>query len=612
MGKLPLILIGFCLYIFPVNVSGISTVGSFVSEAEKSDLLHTIGRVDGDGWSAQVSMDKAGFLSRGPYAVNFPWSSLGVTYRLMIDSIHNINDKVVTIDLYDASSNKVLTSRDIYRKEFLKPLAYQDFTINIKCPAGSKLEYRVYWQGTSYVKIDKIFVKKSDEILLLIDSQVYNLLKNEIQRYKSDVESRFAVNISVINGVWKNPDEIRALIKKEYSENRISGVVLVGALPMHRFFMHEFGNPNPLYYEAFDMAFVDSNRDGIAESYLSYKPEMMKLWIANIRVGVGVNQTDSRVEELRTFFNKTHEFYTGNQSIERRALSVCGTDSDPGTATWFSDNYAKVLFGDRGDVLERYDYTEKALNSLFTAHKYTFFRLADHSHESATDIADGELTSEEMYEIPNKALITFHLGCFAANWMKNSAGEKNNAQAWVFGKGIGQAVIGGVRSGTIYQENVLYKKLLEGNYLGKAYLACKTAGEQEMFSEYSDGSIVAGNVLIGNPFVMVAGLTEIPLPIVKPTGIINTSKTAQVRASVPSWHISTVNGKLLVESQFEGNVQIQFLNAQGEGISEMYNGDIKAGSHYLLLPTVSNGFYLLIIKNRYGKVIYKKGFTLIQ
>jgi hypothetical protein len=39
----------------------------------------------------------------------------------------------------------------------------------------------------------------------------------------------------------------------------ISGIVLVGALPMHRFFMHEHANPHPVFYEDFDLVFIDKN-----------------------------------------------------------------------------------------------------------------------------------------------------------------------------------------------------------------------------------------------------------------------------------------------------------------------------------------------------------------
>lgn len=52
-------------------------------------------------------------------------------------------------------------------------------------------------------------------------------------------------------------------------------------MPMHRFFMHEHANPNPVYFEDFDLRFVDKNKDGVDDAYEG-KPQL-KLWVANIR-----------------------------------------------------------------------------------------------------------------------------------------------------------------------------------------------------------------------------------------------------------------------------------------------------------------------------------------
>ncbi len=53
------------------------------------------------------------------------------------------------------------------------------------------------------------------------------------------------------------------------------------AMPMHRFYMHEFANPNPLYHEDFDLKFNDANNHGVTDSYQG-EPQL-KVWVANLR-----------------------------------------------------------------------------------------------------------------------------------------------------------------------------------------------------------------------------------------------------------------------------------------------------------------------------------------
>lgn len=48
-------------------------------------------------------------------------------------------------------------------------------------------------------------------------------------------EPRFPVRLHTLESVWDTPDDIRSTIKSLNIEEGITGVVLVGALPMHHF-----------------------------------------------------------------------------------------------------------------------------------------------------------------------------------------------------------------------------------------------------------------------------------------------------------------------------------------------------------------------------------------
>jgi hypothetical protein len=120
-----------------------------------------------------------------------------------------------------------------------------------------------------------------DQVALLLCGNTYAALRGPLGQYIRDVEARFPVKVHVVKGRWETPHEVREAIKSLHDEKAIGGVILVGAMPMHRFFMHEHPNPNPLYYEDFNLEFVDTNKDGVDDAYKG--TPHLKVWVANIR-----------------------------------------------------------------------------------------------------------------------------------------------------------------------------------------------------------------------------------------------------------------------------------------------------------------------------------------
>jgi hypothetical protein len=339
-----------------------------------------------------------------------------------------------------------------------------------------------------------------DHVAVLVNGQAYSRLKAEIDQYNSDVEANFPVQLNIVQGNWINPDEVRATIKDLYHRKDIDGIVLVGAIPMHRFYMHDFANPNSLFFEDFDLKFVDSNDDGIADFYKG-APDL-KVWVANLR-GVE-NPLDQGIDVLRAFLNKSHAYYSGKQTIEHRLLAVTGKDW-PGGAAWFSVFMGETVFGkDNMDILGSEQVSSTSVLDAFRKHTYTMFYLQVHSSATEQRMEGVSVSSAEIAEITTGALFTVNHGCSTGNWLKADAkGERNTAMSWVFGKSVGQAVVANVRTGMVYGQESLYERILAGDYLGSAYLACKKAAELEMHNGYPSGEIVAGVTFIGNPFIYI-------------------------------------------------------------------------------------------------------------
>ena len=341
-----------------------------------------------------------------------------------------------------------------------------------------------------------------DRVAILLRDPTLRALAGPLRTYITDVEQRFPVKLQIVAGDWKTPEQVRAAIKDLHEKQHISGVILVGAMPMHRFFMHEHANPNPVYYEDFDLKFVDRNKDGYDDAYEG-KPQL-KLWVANIRASE--KSDEDALPALRHFFAKTHDYYTGKAVPEARTLLFSGSDW-PGTGNDFKKRGgARFSTPENVTMLEGKVCTHDAALKALKKHSYSLTYVGLHSDETGHGTEEGDLTPKEIANLRTGSLITISHGCFAANWAKNEHDNSgpNCAISWVFGKHLGQAVVAQVRSGGIGFDNLIYERLRAGDYLGKAYLPSKQAHETEAYpGDHIPGDIVSGNLMIGNPFLQL-------------------------------------------------------------------------------------------------------------
>lgn len=343
-----------------------------------------------------------------------------------------------------------------------------------------------------------------DQVAILLRERTEKALALPLQTYISDVEQRFPVKLHVVTREWKTPEEVREVIKNLHGEKAITGVILIGAMPMHRFFMHEHPNPNPLYFEDFDLRFVDKNKDGVDDAYEG-KPDL-KIWVANIRASE--KERDDDLLGLRRFFAKTHDYYTGKDVPELRTLffsTDVSTNDWTGPGDWFKRR-GGTRFSAPGDVtlLTGKACTHKAALEAFKKHSYSLTCVGVHSDETGHALDDEDLMAHEIVDFKTGSLITINHGCFTANWNKTEHDNNgpNCGLSWVFGKHLGQAAVAQVRSGGVGFDDLIYERLRAGDYIGKAYLPCKQAHEIEAHpGDHAPGDIVSGILLIGNPFL---------------------------------------------------------------------------------------------------------------
>ncbi|WP_159622604.1 family 43 glycosylhydrolase [Ruania rhizosphaerae] len=131
-----------------------------IFEAEGQEFGHQMGRVEGDGWSADPVQDTApGYLLFGPYVSDLDPGNRAARIRIMTDDVSSDNQALVHIEVHDANSEEVLAERSIRRSDFREAGAYQDFALwGWQAPPYSSIEFRVYWHGHAYINVDRVAV----------------------------------------------------------------------------------------------------------------------------------------------------------------------------------------------------------------------------------------------------------------------------------------------------------------------------------------------------------------------------------------------------------------------------------------------------------------------
>jgi hypothetical protein len=121
---------------------------------------HQIGRAEADGWSVRVGDEVGRYICFGPYATEIGVGPRLAVFTAMLDNVDADNERILTFDVADAVSGKVLASMDVTRRAFRRPMQYQDFELPFFAPPQGKLEFRTQWHGVSYARVKQVLVRK--------------------------------------------------------------------------------------------------------------------------------------------------------------------------------------------------------------------------------------------------------------------------------------------------------------------------------------------------------------------------------------------------------------------------------------------------------------------
>ena len=84
----------------------------------------------------------------------------------------------------------------------------------------------------------------SKSVIIYADAKFYNELSDEIGRLASDISSDLGVLVDVFgfNGNTTTPKEIRDTLRRHYDENRLTGVIFIGDVPLAKVEKRAWGN----------------------------------------------------------------------------------------------------------------------------------------------------------------------------------------------------------------------------------------------------------------------------------------------------------------------------------------------------------------------------------
>lgn len=99
------------------------------------------------------------YMSFGPYQPNGGVGDRVARWRLKIDDNTKDANKVLTLDVYDATTGTALATRTVTRKMFLNSGKWQDFDLPYSISpalASHRLEFRAYWHGAGTVTMESV------------------------------------------------------------------------------------------------------------------------------------------------------------------------------------------------------------------------------------------------------------------------------------------------------------------------------------------------------------------------------------------------------------------------------------------------------------------------
>jgi hypothetical protein len=354
-------------------------------------------------------------------------------------------------------------------------------------------------QNTTY-PVENRYTNK--QILLFVDTATYQQLDSRLIRYAADVKTDIGANVTIINGTWSSPEQIRSIIETYYAKGNLLGSVLVGNIP---FIYMESGGSTFLsdwYYESLNSTFVPVGNSGDVFSVVGSNAYTNRRVVWSSRILPPASGQEG-ITLLENYFDKDHAYREGNlhyngvfylNGVNQYPESVYTANySTLGTGLGFSGNTTLIYLNTSKLASLKYS---SVLNAISQPNLLAIINIhgdpTDELVGQATYITRGNLTyatspgyitSENITNTKSNSLYALLLSCSNGNFSTSDY----LAGAYLF-YGNTLAVVGfsvpteiiGQASPSIF--NYL-KPLSQGVNIGEVWLADGNTGDGLLFGD---------------------------------------------------------------------------------------------------------------------------------
>ncbi len=193
---------------------------------------------------------------------------------------------------------------------------------------------------------------------IIVDSKTYQEAKQELTAYQKSVE-KDGLGTYIIHHQWKNPDEIRTVLKKLYDNDKqpLEGAVFVGDIPIPmirgaQYLTSSFKMSEALkwdrssvasdrFYDDFDLKFDFLKQEENLEksNYFYYQirpesPQYIEMDIYSARIKPPISQTENSTEEIKKYLRKIIKIREENNPLNQMIVSTGHGYNSNSTLSW--------------------------------------------------------------------------------------------------------------------------------------------------------------------------------------------------------------------------------------------------------------------------------------
>lgn len=420
-----------------------------------------------------------------------------------------------------------------------------------------------------------------ERVAILVDSPLWVYLEDRVTTFTNDVMNQFPVDLLVCtNQSWRyqSHTNVRQYIQALYTNENISGAVLVGFFPYMVWRTNTMRYPVTINYEDLDGGFRDIDGDGDFEEHI-WAGNGLEIWISLLRpyqpTSSSLSYNAAVIGQLQEYFDKCHRYYSKELVFNKRAFIYvnepwwwCFGEVQSRSEMIYGTNNTDIIGGRREDSSLVYgnghDYLVGRAAGCELLNIWCHSAGYGHTFDQGAHLA---VWSKDL-AAKNGAngLITILWACYGSDYGNLPWGDPTGCLGQRYAmEANGLASVGVAKSGYTFGMEQTIEGLANGLYLGQSFL--ETVNWQYEFNpgfkqdfNFSTNTHVFGQTLIGNPFMYATAATNMSGPMSSINGaVVWSGGTPVTGAVVTVWKDNNI--QTITHTDSNGQYAAEYLTA---------------------------------------------------